>query len=324
MNIGWSKLYSYLTRKPGKYSAIGIEYNQNGLHLCAFKKVAGTDFLQLKQFFPLAEWQPALSAFVDEHQLSNSHVVISFATKKYQLVQADKPPVPDNEIAQALQWSIKDIIVSQDEVVTDYFDLPAQSTGANKVNVVALPKQELYDVCSGVLKAGLFIKAVTVEELCNCDLLEDSSDAVLTAVQDPGAEICLNIIKNKQLYFSRRIRGYEKLSTFTEEELQMGVIDNLSVELQRSMDFFEGQLRQAPARKILLHLDNPLMDVIAKMVGDAMAVDTAILTPQVHCADGLTFEANDLNAIGAAYSILYGEEEQGEEAEKTGKEDAAA
>ena len=35
----------------------------------------------------------------------------------------------------------------------------------------------------------------------------------------------------------------------------MGVSESMSVELQRSMDFFESQLRQAPVKKILLHLD---------------------------------------------------------------------
>lgn len=308
MNIGWSKLYSYLTRKPGKYSAIGIEYNQDGLHLCAFQKVNDVHYLTLKQSFPKPDWLASLKNFVDDHEMMNSPVVISFATKKYQLVQADKPPVPDEEIAQALQWSIKDLIVSQEDVVTDYFDMPAQTRGANKVNVVALPKYDVYEVCSGILQSGLFIKAVTVEELCNCDLLQDSNDAVLTAVQDPSAEICLNIIKNRQLYFSRRIRGYENLNTFNEAELQMGVIENLSVELQRSMDFFEGQLKQAPVKKILLHLDNSHMDLITKMVGDAMQMETSLMVPDVNCAENIEFESHDLNATGAAYSILYGEQ----------------
>ncbi|XOV79586.1 MAG: MSHA biogenesis protein MshI [Aestuariibacter sp.] len=308
MNIGWSKLYSYLTRKPGKYSAVGIEYNQNGLHLCALRKHDQGHIWSLSETFPLSDWREKLAEFVSEHEMANSHTVISFATKKYHLVQADRPQVPDEELAQALQWSVKDLIVTQEEVVTDYFELPAQTTGANKVNVVALPKDDLFAVCEGVLKANLFIRTVTVEELCNCDLIDDSNDAVLAVIQDPAAEVCLNIIKNRNLYFSRRIRGYENLSTFTEAELQMGVIDNLSVELQRSMDFFEGQLRQAPVKKIIMQLDNDNLAAIVKMVGEAMLVTTEMLNPGIVCEEGIEFKPDDLCALGAAMSLVRAEE----------------
>lgn len=321
MNIGWSKLYSYLTRKPGKYSAVGIEYNPNGLHLCAFKKQGNEHVWALSQTFPINDWQTQLQEFVKNNELENSHTTIAFATKKYQLVQADKPQVPEQELGQALQWSVKDLIVTQDEVVTDYFELPAQTTGANKVNVVAIPKDELYAVCDGVLKANLFVRAVSVEELCNCDLLDYSNDAVLSVFQDPGAEVCLNIIKGGNLYFSRRIRGYENLNSFTEAELQMGVIDNLSVELQRSMDFFEGQLRQAPVKKIIMQLDNDNLPMIAKMVSEAMLVDTEVLTPKLQCEEGVEFVPADLCALGAALSII--KEDSSEQSSPNEEETAA-
>lgn len=302
MRIGWKKLFSYLNRKPSNFSSVGIEYDMNGLHLCAFKETDGESCWVLNEKIPLAEWQSTLSHFVKEHELSNSEATIVFSTKKYQMLQTDRPAIPDDELAQALQWSIKDLVMTQEEVVVDYFDIPSQTTGANKVNVVAIPKAELFAVCQGVMESGLVVKRVTVEEVATCELTPDDQDAYVTMIQSPGAEVCLNIVKEGRLYFSRRIRGYEKINSFTEMELQMGVVESLSVELQRSMDFFESQLRQAPVKKILLSLDTEHQDQVVKLVKEAMLVDTEVLVPVIKKAEGLRFEEASYAAIGAALS----------------------
>lgn len=302
MRIGWRKLISYLNRKPSGFATLGIEYDVNGLQLCATQEIDGQLTWVLNHSLPLKDWQTELKSFVNEHDLSNTKTTIVFATKKYKLVQTDKPAVPETEIAQALQWSVKDLLMTQDEVAIDYFDLPAQTTGANKVNVVAIPKNELFEVCKGVIEAGLFIEQVTVEELATCELLPDNQDGYVTMFQSPGAEVCLNIVKGGKLYFSRRIKGYEQISSFTEMELQMGVAENLSVELQRSMDFFEGQLRQAPVKKIFINLDTQHQGVLAKLVGEAMQANAEPFEPVCAKSEELNYTDASLAALGGAFS----------------------
>lgn len=302
MRVGWRKLISYLNRKPSGFATLGIEYDVNGLQLCATQEIDGQLTWVLNHSLPLNDWQTELKSFVSEHNLSNTKTTIVFATKKYRLVQTDKPGVPDTEIAQALQWSVKDLLMTQDEVAIDYFDLPAQTTGANKVNVVAIAKNELYEVCKGVMEAGLFIAQVTVEELATCELLPDNQDGYVTMFQSPGAEVCLNIVKGGKLYFSRRIKGYEQISSFTEMELQMGVSETLSVELQRSMDFFESQLRQAPVKKIFINLDTEHQAVLAKLVGEAMQVDAEPFKPMCAKSEELKSTDASLAALGGAFS----------------------
>ncbi|BDX08136.1 MSHA biogenesis protein MshI [Planctobacterium marinum] len=309
MRVGWRKLISYLNRKPSGFASLGIEYDINGLHLCATQEVDGQHTWVLNQTFPLQDWQSSLKSFVEEQQLQNTKTTLVFATKKYKLVQTDKPAVPEEELAQALQWSAKDLLMTQDEVVMDYFDLPAQTMGANKVNVVAIPKAELFDVCQGVLEAGLFIERVTVEELATCELLPKNQEGYVTVFQAPGAEVCLNIVKAGKLYFSRRIKGYEQISSFTEMELQMGVSETLSVELQRSMDFFESQLRQAPVKKIYLNLDTEHQGVLAKLIGDAMQVESEPFVPDFAKSEELQWADTSLAALGGAFSVQEVEEQ---------------
>lgn len=299
MRIGWRKLYSYLRRKPSEFYSVGIEVDANHLHVSVFKLVNDKPFWSSYQTFPFAGWQDALKGYVTELGLANTRCAVAFSSKKYKLLQVDRPSVPDDELAQALHWSVQELMSSQDEMVVDFFDLPAQTMGANKVNVVAVNKSDLYSLCQDLIDIGLFVHSITIEDLAICDLIEPSHDATLTLVQKPGAEINLNIIKDAKLYFSRQIRGYEKLSSFTEMELQMGLAETLSVEVQRSMDYFESQLRQGGVKKLYLHLDTEHQDLMADLINKAMLIETHPLIPDVEKNEALNFNTASFVSLGA-------------------------
>ncbi|MFB0998648.1 MAG: hypothetical protein QMC13_00235 [Colwellia sp.] len=86
-------------------------------------------------------------------------------------------------------------------------------------------------------------------------------DACLMVCQQPNEEIILLIVKQGKVFFSRRLRGFAQIATKTEEELSFGIVDNLNLEIQRSTDYFERQLKQAPIRSI---------EVIVPMVNEAL------------------------------------------------------
>ena len=213
------------------------------------------------------------------------------------------------ELAQARHWSVQELRSSPEEMVVDYLDMPAQTTGSNKVNVVAIKKDDLYDICEGLIEIGLFVRKVTIEELVFCDLVPLTHNATLTLVQKPGAEISLNIIKDGKLYFSRSIRGYEKLSTFTEMELQMGLIESLSVEVQRSMDFFESQLRQGGVKKIVLHLDSEHQKLIAELIQKAMLLDVELFQLDINKSAELSYDKASCASLGAALMKEFTDEQ---------------
>ena len=71
-----------------------------------------------------------------------------------------------------------------------------------------------------------------------------------------GQDLAVQILQQGNLCFSRRLRGFNRLDQYSLDEMQQGVFDNLLLELQRSIDYFEGQLKQAPVREIALLLSN--------------------------------------------------------------------
>ncbi|MFT5814507.1 MAG: MSHA biogenesis protein MshI [Psychroserpens sp.] len=192
----------------------------------------------------------ALKALVRVESLPGQcHLVLAHAHS--QIVQVDKPNVPAAEIKAALKWQIKDLVsIAPENMILDYFDGPMLAGGHEKVNVVCVAKNDLMALVSIFNDAQLNINSITTEEFAFASLLPLQEDAVLFVCQQPNEEINLLIVKNGQLFFSRRLRGFAQIVNKSQDELSMGIIDSLSLEIQRSTDYFERQLKQAPIKII--------------------------------------------------------------------------
>ena len=80
----------------------------------------------------------------------------------------------------------------------------------------------------------------------------------------------------------------------------MGVGDTLSVEVQRSMDYFESQLRQAPVRKIYLSLDSPHQGTIAELMTQLTLMPVETYIPAINRADEVAFSTASYASLGIA------------------------
>jgi len=172
-------------------------------------------------------------------------------SKQSQIVQVDKPNVPEQEINAALKWQIKDLVtISPEDMIVDYFDGPTLAGGLEKINVVCALKSELKNYVEPLSKNNISLKNITTEEFAFASLLPVKDDACLLICQQPNEEMNLLIVKQGRLYFQRRLRGLAQIAQKNEDELSMGTIDSLSLEIQRSTDYFERQLKQSPIRSI--------------------------------------------------------------------------
>lgn len=306
MHAGWRYYLKQRFKKSSAFCSVGLEFKSETVQLCALKEQAGQLQWVKQQLFPLQGWVKQVSRYVSHHDLQNTPANLILGPAHYQLVQVEKPALAENELQQALVWSVKDLVSYPGDLAVDYFDLPAQSAGANNVNVAVMPKQALQQLIDGVDQADLDLHGVGIAELAVADLVGNRDDAVLTLIQEAGQEVCLNIIKHGNVYFSRRLRGYENLSTFNQQELQMGVGDNLSIEIQRSMDYFESQLRQAPVQKILLGLDTPILPAFAQILQQLTFMPVEPLAPHISHSEDLSYSNSYLCSLSAAVSLIEG------------------
>jgi MSHA biogenesis protein MshI len=217
---------------------------------------------------------------------SNCQCTLVIPPERYMVLQIDKPVVPDEEIALALPWTIKDLVtLPDDDMVLDYLDLPLQNQlQGQKVNVVVSSKSWLADIVALFVRNKLQLVNIQPEEWLARNLLPDKNHAQMLVSHQSGQDVAVQILQQGHLCFSRRLRGFNRLDQYSVEELQQGVFDNLLLELQRSIDYFEGQLKQAPVKEILLLLatnnQNAIVQLFAhngfSQVSALSAKDTAL------------------------------------------------
>ncbi|MGS2721203.1 MSHA biogenesis protein MshI [Paraglaciecola aestuariivivens] len=300
MQIGWRDFIKGHFKKASKFHSLGIEIGVNDFHISVIQKSKGQLHWVKQHSLPIDDWQSELKTFVEKNHLANTKCNVALSISKYQLLQLDRPEVAENEINQALQWSVKEQLFSEFELAIDYFDPPVAASNVKKVNVVAIGEQEICDIRDGVLKAGLNLNTIGVEELVTCNLVEPSDDAVIILKHEDGGQLSLNIVKRNLLYFSRRLRGYENIASFSKDELKMAVVDNLSLEIQRSMDYFESQLRQAPVKKVYLSLDTIHQEELESMIKEVIFISVEKLVPNIINDNHLPLLPTSFASLGAA------------------------
>lgn len=306
---------SQLFAKKQSANVIGISLRQQSWSFCQLPEtlsaqsfsqkngddITGVDNSALKQSscetHPLStqSFKTELSAIAQNHQLTGEcHLVLS--SNLTQIVQVDKPNVPEHEITSALKWQLKDLVtIPADNLVLDYFDSPELINTTNKINVVCAPLTELKELAETLNGQGLKLSSIITEEFAFARLLPVKDEATLFVCQQKGEEIILLIVKSGRLFFHRRLRGFSQIADKEEHELAMGVLDTLSLEIQRSTDYFERQLKQAPIKEILLLLPMKNERFVADKLSENTLASVNIFEFPADCEDKREFSC----ALGA-------------------------
>jgi MSHA biogenesis protein MshI len=301
MRLSWRQLIKSKLKGKSAYFSIGIAFSGESVLLCALQKQGDELQWVLDASFSHTNWQGQLADYVQSHKLGNTDCYVSLTSHWYQLLQIEQPNVPEDELYAAMGWPLKDLLPPNVEYVYDYLSPPAQAAGQTKLSVVAIPHKDIERICQGIYDADLNLQSISIEETATVELTPSSDDAVMSLVQEHGEEIVLNIVKNNKLYFTRRLKGFENLGSYSESELSMGITESLCVQIQRSMDYFESQLRQSPVRKVLLKLDTSLAEQLASQIQENMSLPVNPFEPEITCGSGFNFKMASFSCLGAAY-----------------------
>ncbi|WP_299805409.1 MSHA biogenesis protein MshI [uncultured Shewanella sp.] len=228
-----------------------------GIYICAekisvFQAPAAKVGAKAMTFsFKHHDWESAFSQVAKEFGIARIQIVL--ASDFYQLLLVDKPNVQDEELNAALLWSVKDIVTQPvTDIHLDYFESSKQAS--NKVNVVVTEKSLLTALLLAAKSEGFQTMGVSIEEMAMSNLFNDNQARLVLSHRE-GQELLLTVVRAGEVFMQRRLRGFQQLEKISAEDLAYGVADNLSLEIQRSMDYFESQLREAPVSSIELVID---------------------------------------------------------------------
>lgn len=281
-----TKIKNMLAKKQSN-QLVGISLQHNSVAVCSLPsiktttssgdgKTTGTKF-QLFNVHELNYSAAIIESEEKENLAGKCHIVLN--GQQSQIVQVDKPTVPAAEINSALKWQVKDLVsVSPENMVLDYFDGPVLAGGQEKINVVCSPLNELKQIVSAANAGNMDVVSITIAEFAFANLLPIQNDACLLVCQQPNEEVVLLIVKQGKLYFHRRLHGFSQIGNKSEDELTMTVIDSFALEIQRSSDYFERQLKQAPIKDIKVLLPIKTESFFARKLAENSHLPVSLLT----------------------------------------------
>lgn len=262
-----AKLQRFLSKQASSTKIAALHWKLDSFNIISLEKVADAYVVSYHNThsFGLEHWQTGLSALLNKMPVVEKAVLV-LSPEYYQLVQLDKPSVPEDELVSALRWQLKELVtIAVDDMQIGYFDLPTPHQQQQaRIQVVVSSKQLLQKIVHILHKKHIAIDTIVPEEWVLVELVPEQNQPLLILAHQPGKDASITIVKKGQVSFSRRIRGLQQLHQFSAEQLQQGILDNLGLEVQRSVDYYEGQLKQAPVKHLMLALDTDAQSHIAE------------------------------------------------------------
>ena len=292
-NAFFAQVRGWLKPSP-KGVTIGIELQSEGMALAVQKPYTGNereadaagkarlvsmDYLPYDQTIPAGQ---LLKSWVADRRLANAVCHIVLGADTYQILLVEPPAVPNEELRGAIRWRLKDLLsIPVEQAALEVFPLPADGSRGNKkmVYVVACESKKIHSIIEMTAEAGLVLDSIDINELALRNLVmrllppEQAERGVALARIRSGVG-SVYIYRTGNLYLGRSFSlNYNGglLDALPEE--------SLALELQRSLDYYERQMGQAPPAVIYVCGEHVSEDKVGDVLKASLAPRVQWLNP---------------------------------------------
>tara|TARA_B100001094_G_scaffold332865_2_gene406968 strand:- start:4730 stop:5647 length:918 start_codon:yes stop_codon:yes gene_type:complete len=238
---------SYYFKRNSKHNMVALTLQHDEMHAYWLNKY------NQPQTASISHQQDWSKLFSQVRSLTRSkHAAITLTSSFYQILTIDKPA---SQTAKAsyhytILWSIKALVdLPLEDIHLDYFDAYSAHQ-KEKIHVVVVKKSLLKSIVKAAHEAHIEITKISIEEMVLSYLFEQQDIPRMLLSHCPKQDILLAIYYQHQLISFRRLNGFTHLNTYTPAQIEHDVIDKLSLEIQRSIDLIESQLKLPPIQRI--------------------------------------------------------------------------
>lgn len=287
-------------------ATLGLEFLPEGFAVAEVHTDSQTPQLDFIACEGAEQCKARLKDWVVQRKLNNASVNVVLSAGHYQMLLVEPPDVPAEELRHAVRWRLKDLLTMPvDQAVIEVFALPEDGLRGNKkmVYVVAAERKRIEDIIALTDAAGLNLSAIDISELAIRNIamavldeaLRERGVAVARLGQGSGSVF---LYRQGNLYLARNFRL----------DYKGGLLDDLpeealALELQRSVDYYERQMGQAPPAAVFLCGDNVMADKIGTVLRSSFAVPVKVLVPEMARNIEAASVQQCLGALGAALRI---------------------
>ncbi|MEQ8426227.1 MAG: hypothetical protein RLT87_06980 [Gammaproteobacteria bacterium] len=203
-----------------------------------------------------------LSKLTKTHNLDQYQCLSLMQLGDYHLLLVEAPDVEPDEVKAAIRFRIKELIdFDLKEAVVDVFEAPVgrSASRANMVYAVVARSKRIKALISQLKSAGLNLETIDIPELALRNIAamlpEDVAGVALVYIDENQGLI--TITRQDELYLSRTIAGGHSmlpeavLSVVDDEDCRRW-LDNIVIEVQRSMDYYESHFGQPQVSALVL------------------------------------------------------------------------
>jgi|GEM_PF-1422185 MSHA biogenesis protein MshI len=237
-----------------------------------------------------------LSAFVKENQLKNKECSIVLNPDEYSTLLFDAPNVKESEYQQAAKWLLKDLVAFPlSETIIDTF--PTFSvTQKKKIYVVAAKEADLKIYARLIFQSNLKLTRIDITEMAlrNILLLDEQKENGSALLYYFNNKLHILIYKDHMIYFTRAF--FVNLKDNDDDHTQ------LFQEIQKSLDYYQSQMRQPAPDRLLLTKNLTAMTEIKDALTQNLSipVETLALPEKMICRTAIPekIQLDALNVIG--------------------------
>ncbi|MGH1371217.1 MAG: pilus assembly protein PilM [Cellvibrionaceae bacterium] len=286
---------------------IGIEISDQGISFAHVEESQGKQQLRTCEMLINSDGQLPQAQFcerIQQLQLKGMRCNVVLPAGSYSLLLVEAPNVPEEELRDAVRFRVKDMIAFPlDEALIDVFSLPADSSrsGRKMIYVVAIQESKVRDIMALISAAELELTYVDIFELALRNITEklDVGQRGVAMVRLLQGQATLALVREGNMYLSRQFDLPYNAGLF--DDLPE---DQLVLELQRSLDYYERQMGQVPPAHIFLCGDNVSADKVTDNLSSSVAGDVSVLalSESLNAPDSLDESLLQLcvSAIGGA------------------------
>lgn len=253
----------------------------------------------------------ALAKLVKDMDLEGKQCSFVLNRKDYNLHLVEAPEVERSELRAAVRWKIKDLLdMKVEDAAIDVFQVPDDAyRGRKMVYVVAALKSRISAIVNMVTDSGLELAVIDIPELVMLNLsshyVPDENGVAFMDLRRNGST--MNITRNGELFLSRRINTQLDPDVMQASEWE-SLKDRLVLEIQRSLDYYESQMGQAPINRIVIAQRQHDGAAMAEALDSLLAADVSVLNLAEHLesAKELTPEDQQIGMAAIAATLRGG------------------
>ena len=221
----------------------------------------------------------ALKTLLQQQGLQQCAVTLVLGRSLYQGLDIDVPSLPESEWEQALPFLIQEWVPWS---VSDTFAGVLSPLPQERLHIVATEKSRLFGWVTELQDAKCRVEMITVEEAV-WGLSTDDSGRCLVLEQSPHQGWLLSAYRHQHWCFQRQLRGISAFSSLSQSNL-LTALDNLALEIQRSLDFLTTQFRDTPIRRVFVLCETETTELVVSTLVASLNVSIEVYS----VPDGIT------------------------------------